>query len=119
MKGFSYISKIVFFLGILCGSFQVLSQSADDLSFKFDQYRKNNLQEKVYVHTDRSAYLVGEILWFKVYVLDASFHKPLELSKVVYLEILDGLNQPVVQTKVRIDKGHGSGSVYLPATLNS
>ena len=49
-----------------------------DFSFiknQFDQYRKNVLQEKLYVHTDKNFYLSGEIIWFKLYNVDASFHK--------------------------------------------
>ena len=84
-----------------------------------DQYRLQRLQEKVFVHTDKEFYLAGEICWFKLYVVDASFHQPLDLSKIAYLEWLDKDNKPVMQAKIGLKKGHGDGSLYLPLTLRS
>jgi hypothetical protein len=91
----------------------------DTLNQKFDVYRKNTLQEKLYAHIDRTFYLTGETLWFKVYSVDGSLHKPLDLSKIVYLEVLDKNNFPAVQTKIAMKNGFGSGSVFLSASLNT
>ena len=76
-------------------------------------------QEKIYVHTDKNFYLAGEIIWFKVYYLDGATHQKLDLSKVAYIEILDRAYKPVLQTKVSLTADGGSGSFYLPLTLNS
>jgi hypothetical protein len=84
-----------------------------------DQYRLQHLQEKLFVHTDKEFYLAGEICWFKLYNVDASFHHPLDISKVAYLEWLDKNNKPVLQAKVGLRRGHGDGSLYLPMTLRS
>jgi hypothetical protein len=92
---------------------------SDSISKKFDQYRKQALQEKLYLHLDRSFYLTGEILWFKIYYVDGSLHHPLDISKVAYVEILDRDNESVVQSKVELKKGAGDGSLFLPATLLS
>jgi hypothetical protein len=86
---------------------------------QFDQYQKKALQEKVYVHTDKSFYLAGEIVWFKVYYVDGTFHKPLHFSKVAYVEITDRENKPVMQAKIALKKGSGSGSFYLPVSVNT
>lgn len=91
----------------------------EHITKKFNTYREQTLQEKIYVHTDRSTYLTGETVWFKVYLTDGSLHKPLDLSKVVYLEITDAHHHPVLQTKISIESGVGSGSLYLPPTINS
>lgn len=86
---------------------------------QFDTYRKNALQEKMFVHTDKEFYLGGEICWFKVYAVDAFFHKPIDLSKVAYAELLDNTNKPVIQAKIAMEKAIGNGSVYIPVTINS
>ena len=86
---------------------------------QFDNYRQNNLQEKIFVHTDKNIYLPGEICWFKIYNVDAYFHKPINFGKVAYVEILDRNNNPVLQAKIALQKGMGDGSLYLPATLVS
>ena len=84
-----------------------------------EQYRLQHLQEKLFVHTDKEFYLAGEICWFKLYNVDASFHHPVDISKVAYLEWLDKNNKPVLQAKVGLRRGHGDGSLYLPMTLRS
>src|ERR1700722_14501272 len=89
------------------------------LLHQFDEYRKQGIQEKLFVHTDKSVYLAGEILWFKLYDVDAAFHMPLGISSVAYGEILDKNNKPVLQAKLAINKGDANGSVYLPASLHS
>jgi len=84
----------------------------------FDGYRTQTIHEKIYVHSDRNSYLTGETMWFKIYVTDATFHKPLGMSKVAYLEFIDTHNQSVLQTKVELKNGSGAGSLFIPATLN-
>jgi hypothetical protein len=86
---------------------------------RFDLYSKNALQEKIYLHLDRSLYLIGETVWFKAYYLDGSRHRPLDMSKVAYMEVLDRENNAVVQTKFSLQKGKGNGSVIIPAAIAS
>ncbi|HEY1024189.1 MAG TPA: hypothetical protein VGE26_03430 [Sphingobacteriaceae bacterium] len=86
---------------------------------RFDKHRKANLQEKVFVHNDKSFYLAGEIMWFKIYNVDGTFHKPANLSKVCYLELVDASQKAVLQTKVDLNNGSGSGSFFLPLSLIS
>jgi hypothetical protein len=86
---------------------------------RFDLYSKNALQEKIYLHLDRSLYLIGETVWFKAYYLDGSRHRPLDMSKVAYMEVLDRENNAVVQTKFSLQKGKGNGSVIIPASIAS
>ena len=85
----------------------------------FDTYRQQNLTEKLFVHTDQNFYLTGETLWFSMYYVDGTFHKPLDLSKVAYIELLDGAGKSALQTKVTLTSGGGSGSLFLPASLRS
>ncbi len=100
--------------------FTAFTQSSKELNVidKFSQYRNDELQEKIYVHVDRHFYLTGETVWFKVYLVDGSFHKSLNLSKVAYLEIIKD-QTAVLQTKIELKDGLGSGSLFLPATLLS
>jgi hypothetical protein len=86
---------------------------------QFAQYRKRSFTEKVYIHTDRNYYLAGEILWWKLYYVDGYFHQPADLSKVVYVEVLDNNNKPVLQAKAALGKDGSSGSFYLPVSINS
>ncbi|MEP6950351.1 MAG: hypothetical protein ABI863_13790 [Ginsengibacter sp.] len=78
-----------------------------------------SLQEKIYVHTDRSLYLCGEVLWFKTYVINAATNQPVSISKVVYIEVLNKLYQPVLRAKIAMKNGMGNGSLYLPFSIAS
>src|ERR1700712_1662086 len=95
------------------------AQVLQEVQSSFNNYRQNALQEKVFVHTDKRAYMTGEILWFKVYVVDGSFNKPLDLSKVAYVDVLDDSQVPVMQAKIELHNGHGSGSLYIPVSLSN
>lgn len=92
------------------------AQLINELQQGFDSYHQNYLQEKVFVHTDKDVYLSGEIIWFKVYCLNGNDHKPLNLSKVIYVDILDEHQNPVLQTKISMQGGMGSGSIYIPVS---
>jgi hypothetical protein len=86
---------------------------------KLQEQQQTDLQEKLFVHLDRSLYATGENIWFKVYVVDGYTHQPLEVSKVAYLEVLDRNQQPVIQTKIELSQGLGSGVVTIPISVET
>ena len=47
------------------------SQVADSLQKRFVDFAGKRLQEKIYVQTDKQFFLSGEIIWLKLYVVDA------------------------------------------------
>jgi len=89
------------------------------LENNFDEYNQNALQEKLFVHTDKNTYTAGELVWFKIYNVDGIFLKPLNISKVAYVEVLDKNQNVVLQTKIAMKEVAGNGSFYLPLTLNT
>lgn len=82
-------------------------------------YTKTQLPEKLFVHTDKTFYTAGEIMWFKIYNVDGISHKPLAANKVAYVELLDRTNTPVSRTKVLLNEKGGDGSIELPLSLRS
>lgn len=114
-----YFFKRIVFIGCTVLISLAHAQSDDSLTIKFDRYRAHALQEKLYAHIDRTTFLTGEFLWFKIYYVDGVSHKQLDVSKVAYVEILDRNNVAVVQSKVELRDGAGSGSLFIPASLNS
>ncbi len=93
--------------------------SLKNLVEKFDHYRDQNFQEKIFIHTDQIFYLTGETIWFNVFLVDAFFHQPSQLSKVVYLEVIGKDNISVIKTKIAVTEGHGHGSLFLPSSIAS
>src|SRR5258708_27935978 len=108
---------------IICQLFILSTACSQDnlnsIRTAFDQYHQNTIGEKIFVHTDKSFYVTGEIAWFKLYVVDASNNKPLELSKVAYVEILYSSNKHLLRAKIPLNNAEGNGSFYLPVSINS
>jgi len=77
-------------------------------------YSQEILHEKIFVHTDKNYYHAGEIVWFRVFNVDKSRTIPTGLSKLAYVELLDSINKPVLQSKIRLENGAGNGSLLIP-----
>jgi len=82
------------------------------------QYQTTDYQEKIFMHTDKTFFLSGETLWFKVYNVDAATNQP-GISVVAYVELLNKEQSPVLQARVQLKQGLGSGSFILPSTIAS
>jgi hypothetical protein len=107
-------------LGWLAGAARAQAPAADSLAAlgrQLQHYGQQTLVEKLYVHLDRPVYAARETMWLKIYAVDGTFHKPLVLSKVAYVEVLNSLHQPVLQTQVALRDATGQGALDLPATL--
>lgn len=113
------MQRMILFCLLLMPEMGIAQLQLDQFVKNANHYNSRRLQEKVFVHLDRSFYVAGETAWFKVYLVDGYIHHPITSSKVVYLEILDETNQPLIQTKVSLMNGVGHGNVVLPAALNS
>ena len=107
-----------FFIFLLTGHLIFAqNQMPESLQQQFNNYQAGAMQEKIFVHTDKTFYLAGETVWFKIYAVDASFHKPAATSSITYIEILNKDLKPVVQSKISMLNGNGAGSVILPGFL--
>ena len=117
-KNILYIHLLIIAVITCCA----LSTKAQDATTTFQsdwqEYASKNYQEKIFVHPDKTLFLAGETLWFKVYDLEATHHTP-GLSVIAYAELLDKDMQPVLQGKIPLEQGKGSGSFILPNTIAS
>src|SRR5215204_4702065 len=86
---------------------------------QYDHSRPNGLYEKIFVHTDKTVYLAGELIWFKIYQADGYVNEPLDVSKICYVEILSSDRKPVLQAKIGMAAGTGNGSFLIPPSLSS
>ena len=122
MKNYMYNSLV----GLVAAFLLMVSLKAagqkNELAFlqnSVENYTKNNLQEKLYVHTDKNFYVANEICWFKIYNVDAIFNKPLNISKVAYVELIDNNNKAVWQEKIALTEGTGNGSILIPNAITT
>jgi len=106
-------------LSLAAGAAHAQRPAADSLTQHLRRYQQQTLTEQLYVHRDRPAYVAGETMWLKVYAVDGTQHRPLALSKVAYVELLDAARRPVLQAKVALRNALGQGTLALPAELPS
>ena len=64
-------------------------------------------RKKSFLHTDKSVYATGEVIWFKAYISNAFSNKLSALSKICYVEVINADKKPVLQAKIDIDSGKG------------
>ena len=76
-------------------------------------------QERLHLHSDKNFYLAGEIIWFRIHVVDGTTNVPVNVSKLAYTEILDRNNKPLLQAKIALSEDGGSGSFFIPLNMSS
>ncbi len=75
------------------------------------------LQEKIYLHTDKSYYYPGEVVWFKGYMKYNYPEKLDSLSAVIYVELISP-DRKVLQTKMfQLDSGFVIGDILIPESF--
>ena len=79
---------------------------------------EKRLVERVYVTTDRSAYVAGDMLWCSAFCVDASGDSPAlsRFSGIVYLELVSSAGTELTM-KVALNPGRGGGVFRLPSSL--
>lgn len=67
--------------------------------------------ECFFVHFDKSFYVSGEVMWFKVYRLDISEEAQ---SRILHVDLVNHQNQVIARQKLPIENGSSFGSMELP-----
>ncbi len=85
----------------------------DQLKFisKLKALEKELPRERIYVHTDRDSYYLGDRIWFSAYVQLGSFNIPSDLSKVLYVELYEPDGKLLERVSVEIEQGRASGNI--------
>ena len=81
-----------------------------------NQFSKNLVQEKVYLHFDNTSYYQGDNIWFKCYVTSTQ-NQLNGLSKTLYVELLNPGGEVIDKRILKIENGqcHGDFSLtHLP-----
>ncbi len=74
--------------------------------------------EKIYLHTDRSTYFVGEDLWYKAYNVRASNNLLFDNSNVLYVELIAPDSKIIARNKTNLEIGLGHGDFQLQDSLD-
>jgi hypothetical protein len=115
--GFAVLLLLLFTANFLSGREPVVVP--DSLTSKFTSYISLIPRGEIYVHTDREEYIAGENIWFRIYLLDGQSGRLSSAASIAYFEILNSAFSPVVQLRIKLDGGLGSGMAVLSDTLGS
>ena len=113
--------KIISILLSLIFLFPSLSAHADAIDSLETVLRdKPQIQEKIYLHLDNNCYFLGDTIWYKAYVVTADDLHPTNLSKLLYVELLNSDGFVVDRQHVIVsDKGLTCGQFTLQDSLYS
>lgn len=70
-------------------------------------------QEKAYLHFDNTSYYQGDTIWFKAHLVNVADNRPSQISKPLYVELLDQLGNRLDRQIIKMENGEGSGCFAL------
>lgn len=120
MKSFRLQISIILILIFYVNVFRSEAQMTDFSQLiinRFNSQLVNQFQEKAYLQTDKPYYSAGEDIWFKGYVVNATSHIPINLSKFLYVELIDMSNEVISRVKIKKDSCGFAGTIKLKPDL--
>ena len=97
--------------------------AVDDALFtrqeNFEQFSKAFPMERVYLHFDNTSYYKGEDIWYKAYVVSDDHFNRTQLSRILYVELLNPIGYPVETHKLKVENGQAYGGFHLTDTINA
>ncbi|GAA4207720.1 TonB-dependent receptor plug domain-containing protein [Pedobacter jeongneungensis] len=84
---------------------------------KFEDYTSKYPQEKVHLHLDKPYYAIGDDIWFKAYVVNTKTSEPSNISKILYVELINEKDSLKKMVKLPIMGGITWGDFKLTDSL--
>jgi uncharacterized protein YfaS (alpha-2-macroglobulin family) len=112
---------IVLLLGAALGVFAFVPKDdapIEKLIGSLQHWSEANPQEKVYLHTDKPYYALGDTIWFKAYITIGSRHQLSALSGALYVDLINERDSIQQTLKLPVTAGMAIGDFVLSDTLN-
>jgi hypothetical protein len=85
----------------------------DKIVTALQRWNDNNPQEKVYLHTDKPYYVIGDTIWFKAYVTIGNKHQLSAMSGALYVDLINEGDSVAVALKLPVMAGMSKGNFVL------
>ena len=119
-------NKRILFLLSFCLSLAIAWGEIPPAKVIFQQYMNqaqtfaNNFpREKAYLHFDNTSYYVGDTIWFKAYVTLAEQQTFSQISRPLYVELVDQTGHIADKQIIKLTQGEGNGQFILPPSMLS
>jgi len=88
--------------------------------FSANLLSQDSLQyNKLYLHTDREQYFLGDTIWYKGYYLDGQSNKFIPGLITMYVDVINEAGATVIDQVLAIENGAAAGAMNIPLTLES
>ncbi len=84
---------------------------------KLKKHLSEHITEKVYQHFDKPYYAAGDTIYFKAYVTAGEKHQLSNLSGVLHVDLINGINKIDQSIKLQLINGVAWGDFALPDSL--
>lgn len=84
---------------------------------QIEKYRLQYPQEKIHLHLDKPYYAIGDNIWFKAYIVTAERNELSDLSKILYVELINDKDSVKQSLTLPIEVGLSSGDFALSDSL--
>lgn len=118
MKYFKIVSALLFIsLGLhFSAAAQQDTAVLQNILEKTKRLSQTQPVEKVYLHFDKPYYSVADTIWFKAY-LTSEQNLPSQLSKIVYVDVINSRDSLVTSLKLPVTNGVATGHIPVDLTL--
>ena len=110
------ILAVISFLWVLGAFGQEVKKDLEQIVGRMNHvalFQKTYPQEKAYLHFDNTGYFENERMYFKCYVTRSDNGKPSNISRVMYVDLLNPSGTVVKRCKLRLEKGEAHGDFLL------
>ena len=98
---------------------QLFAQTESSIAERYQTHFKTSQEETVFIHLNKTTYLIGEEIWFKGYI----FHKRNEeistISTNLHVGLYDENGEQIHKELFRIRNGCTNGSLQLDKSIRS
>ncbi|WP_136668510.1 hypothetical protein [Flavobacterium sp. H122] len=77
------------------------------------------INETTFISTNKTTFISGETILFKVYCLNKTNFSNSGLSKIVYIELVNSDKESLVKQKIFMKDGIGFGDFFIPGNLKT
>lgn len=97
----------------------VMANAQNSIALATSKAISTQTRETVFVHANRTTFVIGETLYCKIYALNRADYTPSEVSRIAYIALVDNSRKSVFKQKVALEHGVGQGDFFIPTTLKT
>ncbi|KAB8154326.1 hypothetical protein EZY14_007775 [Kordia sp. TARA_039_SRF] len=103
---------------LLCCALNVFAQTAT-VSERYQTHFKLSDEASVFLHINKTSYLVGEEIWFKAYAFSRKAEKTATNATNLYVALYDASGAEISKKLIQLQQGLGHGNFILDEKFNS